>query len=717
MNFEINKNNFLDSFLSTTLQCMSSCIGLKKYFLNDFHMDEILEDNSKKLKGNSVKAYYEFLNTVCFENFNLPTTSYFLRIVDDFKALLSKGQKVDLNEFIIYFIDKLHLDLNTPLANTFVEINKPEKSDLERSSLEWENFLNKNNSIITEIFYGQYKLSLYCQNPKCENKQVSFETFLTLSLPVGPLTEPFEVRCYFIYFDLKFVASEIFLKFSSETTIMALRNKISSIYKIHPYSFFIIRMNERGYHGRICNSTEPVRKEQHHNPNTLSYFLFQIDPQLFYSKYNKNMLMGSSIMQMNQDFSKIFDENHFRENYISMLNDSNSLENESGKTLEGDCYYSAIPLFETALKKQKLVKVNTDGNYGFDIENFINVSVNMMQYMQSNLCGRLIFPRILFINLDWTTKRLHKVIFNYFLILIRKKYLERQSLSDEELWEVIFGDIDTLHENDSFEFHTSKDYPYRIRIQNIYSFFDKCCFCGRNTCSNCLLPCDDNITIRQLVEKMPKNFGHQIDNSFLFLNEVHRSKIKNTNKDFRLEVIWLKGYEDVVRTLNDKKDFKLKIKDFEKKATISLDDCFKKLIQVDKQENNIDWFCPSCKNLQKTVKKIGIYKTPKYLILHLNKFNNIFSDSTFVDFPISGLDISKYVKSNEQEVPLIYDLFAIANKYEGESYVNYESFCKDARNGKWYYFKDNKRTMLNEDTLVTTGAFVLFYQKRETENF
>jgi ubiquitin carboxyl-terminal hydrolase 4/11/15 len=46
----------------------------------------------------------------------------------------------------------------------------------------WFNFLKRNQSIIVDLMYGQYKSVLDC--PKCNNISVQFDPFLMVSLPI-----------------------------------------------------------------------------------------------------------------------------------------------------------------------------------------------------------------------------------------------------------------------------------------------------------------------------------------------------------------------------------------------------------------------------------------------------------------------------------------------------------------------------------------------------
>lgn len=74
------------------------------------------------------------------------------------------------------------------------------------------------------------------------------------------------------------------------------------------------------------------------------------------------------------------------------------------------------------------------------------------------------------------------------------------------------------------------------------------------------------------------------------------------------------------------------------------------------------WFCPKCKKLRESTKKIDLWKLPNILIIHLKRFkftkNKRCKLTNFVDFPIKDFDLSSLTSGKQRDKP-IYDLFAI----------------------------------------------------------
>ena len=90
--------------------------------------------------------------------------------------------------------------MNTNLLSESKNENESKKSitnisDEEKSIIDWNNYLKRNQSILVDLFYGQYKSAVIC--PFCEYKTINFNTFLNIELPI-PIDKNF--ICYSVLF-------------------------------------------------------------------------------------------------------------------------------------------------------------------------------------------------------------------------------------------------------------------------------------------------------------------------------------------------------------------------------------------------------------------------------------------------------------------------------------------------------------------------------------
>ena len=134
-----------------------------------------------------------------------------------------------------------------------------------------------------------------------------------------------------------------------------------------------------------------------------------------------------------------------------------------------------------------------------------------------------------------------------------------------------------------------------------------------------------------------------------------------------------------------------------------------------------EWYCNKCKEHVNAVKKIDIYKSPYYLIFQLKRFKqdnddssifNIFNSSkntTFIDFPITNLDLSNYILS-ENNKGSKYDLIGVINHYGGESFGHYSAYCLNG--SKWLNLTMNLFQQFQKIKLYQVQLMYFFIEKK-----
>ncbi len=106
-----------------------------------------------------------------------PTTSATSFSPREFKSELQRFapqfsgyQQHDSQELVAFLLDGLHEDLNRVLQKPYVE--KPEwegggdKEMVELAMRSWDGYMKRNDSVIVDLFQGQYKSTLVC--PECQ---------------------------------------------------------------------------------------------------------------------------------------------------------------------------------------------------------------------------------------------------------------------------------------------------------------------------------------------------------------------------------------------------------------------------------------------------------------------------------------------------------------------------------------------------------------------
>lgn len=107
----------------------------------------------------------------------------FKRILGEYAQQFNGFGQHDSQECINTILDLLSEDLYRQKKKPYVETTEAEGQNDELSSSEaWIKHLMRNESIIVDLFHGQYKSTLVCS--KCSRVSVTFDPFLTLSLPI-----------------------------------------------------------------------------------------------------------------------------------------------------------------------------------------------------------------------------------------------------------------------------------------------------------------------------------------------------------------------------------------------------------------------------------------------------------------------------------------------------------------------------------------------------
>ncbi|XP_066120342.1 ubiquitin carboxyl-terminal hydrolase 43 isoform X1 [Saccopteryx bilineata] len=167
----------------------------------------------------------------------------------------------------------------------------------------------------------------------------------------------------------------------------------------------------------------------------------------------------------------------------------------------------------------------------------------------------------------------------------------------------------------------------------------------------------------------------------------------------------------------------------------TLDECFQFYTKEEQLAQDDAWKCPHCRALQQGVVKLSLWTLPDILVIHLKRFCQVGERrnklSTLVWFPLRGLNMAPHVaqrSAGPQPVPgswpswkqpaglptsyppdFLYDLYAVCNHHG-----SLQAYCRNSLDGQWYSYDDSMVESLLEDDVITRGAYILFYQKRNS---
>ena len=178
-----SKNLGNTCYMNSSIACLSNCLELTTYFLSKEFKKDINSSNKNGLKGKLANAWYELLKDYWKTDKARGNPSDILYLIGKKYKKFDTDEQQDANEFIILFLELLNEDLNVINKDIKYEQLQEQKSyetDEVCAKRFWENYISRNNSIITELFCGLNKSTIIC--PICKYKSITYNSFTSLSL-------------------------------------------------------------------------------------------------------------------------------------------------------------------------------------------------------------------------------------------------------------------------------------------------------------------------------------------------------------------------------------------------------------------------------------------------------------------------------------------------------------------------------------------------------
>ena len=205
-------------FINSTLQCLFYTNDLSLYFLNDIYKKEINTENKQGYKGQIADAFGDLLKKVITSNSSRVNPIDFLRTFFRNNKSLNLHNQQDAQEFLSILLDCLHEDLNRITNKPYIllEEQKDNESDSEASERFWTLHKKREDSIIVDLFHGQYQSKITCST--CGKSSITYEPFVFLGLPIPQQHNQEIIKIFFAEkweyfgFELKYNSTVLDLK-------------------------------------------------------------------------------------------------------------------------------------------------------------------------------------------------------------------------------------------------------------------------------------------------------------------------------------------------------------------------------------------------------------------------------------------------------------------------------------------------------------------------
>lgn len=173
-------------FMNSALQCLSNTPPLTKYFLKGSWEKELNPENPLGMKGEVAAAYADLIMKLWQPSPQRPSSvapRQFKSTIGRFNSMFSGYSQQDSQELLGFLVDGLHEDLNRIKKKPYIEAPDMDgQLDEDIATKAWEIYCMRNDSVVVDLFQGQYKSRVQCT--VCGKLSVTFDPYMFLSVPI-----------------------------------------------------------------------------------------------------------------------------------------------------------------------------------------------------------------------------------------------------------------------------------------------------------------------------------------------------------------------------------------------------------------------------------------------------------------------------------------------------------------------------------------------------
>jgi len=707
-------------FMNSSIACLSNCTELTYYFLKGDYKKDINEENTLGMRGDLAKSWGELLHQYWVEGTRVGDPSDFKYTIGR-KAVRFRGYgQQDSHEFMSVFLDYLNEDLNRITKKEYIEMNEKgeNEKDIDCAKRFWVCNLKRNDSIVTDLFCGQYKSTITC--PKCGNINITFDPFNTVNLPL--LTQAKKRRNYYYNspekIDFKFYYipkyclrnpisvkvkqiedSQIFLylidRIKKEKDCI-LHDKLNEIFMIDMYQqkiFSIPKYSDEIKRYNFSNEyvvSFPYNRKEDELQIPVYFFKKDFDNSKDDMSIYARLIFCKKNMTVNDLKKRIYF--NLRKYILSPFLKEN--EAKDGVSLEIEKYMNDKKfelddnkLIEMIEKEYEEVFKNNDKE-----EEIKDNEKKDKDKMEEDEEGKE--------NANKDVEKEEKKAENS-----EKNKEDKNNEKKEEKKE-----NDSGSEKEKCIDNFRKDMPFKVSIIHNH-FNEKIPFVNNKYFTKLSDKLKDNINVKSLNDTL-ENYKSDMNDYNLIVEFNKESKYINKTT-FDLDHFDEYEFDYEIKKEEPKKEEEEGKEEEKDDGKMTLEKCLKKFIKEEQLEEGDEWYCSKCKEHVLAKKKMDFFYLPKILIICFKRF---IKDSSYweknddeVIFPINDFDMKEFVIGPDKDHSK-YDLFAVSQHYGGTGGGHYTAVCKN--NGKWFSYNDSSCHETSESDALSSAAYVLFYRRQ-----
>ncbi|KAL7752591.1 hypothetical protein RI367_002125 [Sorochytrium milnesiophthora] len=738
-------------FMNSALQCMSNTEALTlAYFLKGFHRHEINRDNPLGMKGAIADVFGELMEQMWAgwqsrddDRAEQRSTSFyssgrravaprkFKMTISNFAPQFTGYAQHDSQELLAFLLDGLHEDLNRIRKKPYVETRDYDgRPDEVIAEEQWAGHKARNDSIIVDLFQGQYKSRLICD--VCNKISIKFDPFMYLTLPIPVKNDLRIEKLAFIPRDparkvqvfLPPKMRKLALAADEEPTIKHLRHKLGELHNVNPACLIVAEVFQESIYKVYAD--DDLAGEIGPSDDVFVWELSEpVDPL---PPTHKRRHMAAEA-----DYVPVF-INHKRDGQ------SSTSSTMGYSHMRGSRF--GVPL-AVVVASSPAVLAPAPNRADYNDEQLWQAATRKHR----NEWIRHIQITVLRAMERWTTFDFEQ--WEREQLAAKEKELQAAAAAapptDDEQAEVDVGEAKSESPAAPASPRVQHESPTNgatpsVDVDDLYGGAPPPYADSRPISP--ALDADDGMLLATDDPRLDYNTIFQMFGSSegmgsglqpvptrltagsvlvaVWSDDVYQRVLSPESRGARQDVLGVGKWQEYEQ-FQDKssKGTQEKSRD----GPVTLDMCLDEFVKEEHLSESDPWYCGHCKAHQRARKKFDLWKMPDILVVHLKKFSQRGMRreklDVQIDFPVSGLDLTSRVRSARENAGgeqsagnPVYDLYAVSNHYGGLGGGHYTAYAQNPLDRQWYDFDDSSVSPISTDRLTSSAAYVLFYRRR-----
>ncbi|GAA5987460.1 hypothetical protein JCM10908_001963 [Rhodotorula pacifica] len=227
-------------FMNSALQCMSNTKELQEYFLSGVYRSELNPDNPLGMRGQVAEAFGQLIERLWHGTGSSVAPREFKQALSRFAPQFSGYGQQDSQELLAFLLDGIHEDLNRIKKKPATEApdweGGSDKELVELAKTCWEQYRSRNDSVIVDLFQGQYRSTVVC--PDCDKVSITFDPFMYVTTNL-PVTKKWAGKVFVVPLEASRGIIEVELEVAKNGTIKTLKSAVGKLLDLEPRNLIV----------------------------------------------------------------------------------------------------------------------------------------------------------------------------------------------------------------------------------------------------------------------------------------------------------------------------------------------------------------------------------------------------------------------------------------------------------------------------------------------